>query len=695
MSWSHSLRSPSPSSASPPPSPSTNNIPSLWGSEDDRSDPIDIGTVWEPAIKFTETPFTIAKRNGVRQSSTGSGVGKNAQKGSTSFARPRPAPVPASKPTPTAQTGAKETEGTTTKRMKVERVVKPTKTVEKLESKFFAKRPSKTVAPPPKFGGDVFHDPTTPTLASVSAAFEKSRVDSSSAQTRLPSTRPVPNVIRKSTPSATARELNLPKKRKSEKVKAIIEEAEEEEESESLSNQVVSPSVPVTASSSSLPPSSPPPAFQFYADSQGSQITADSSPPPPHTVEPVPKRGDTIPTPAPAPAAKFHSGVANEFLPKNPPRVQQIDVIRPTPRRPTSNAPTLTFQNNTAHAASVVPALSISESTALDLERQRLPSPFLSASNSEQAREENQKKESHAAQTTTSLSTRAKLEKFRNPKAQPRQLPSTPSAPVLPSLPKPLYEPQPTLPSPVLAQPVNHPRHFSHRTFPSPSARISPFKAAPLAPPPFTPPPFPRQSSQSFASTSKFVLPGFAPSVQKKQRMNFLPLESIESFQKRKGITCGSNFGAPQEDEDEGAGEGEEEVIATPSPSMRGKRNRFSIEEAGEGGTDKRPRLISSADGGSSNVFGSSLDDLSPSNPNSKLEKVVLSPSLRSFKPQSTSRGASGRGRVRGNQGRGGRGRKAGITSSAGNRGIESCGAEIEDEESQEERLRRLYRSLD
>jgi len=70
MSWSHSLRSPSPS---PPPHLPTLQVDqvvfsgSLWDNEGDRNDPIDIANVWEPPVKFKETPFTIAKRNGMRK----------------------------------------------------------------------------------------------------------------------------------------------------------------------------------------------------------------------------------------------------------------------------------------------------------------------------------------------------------------------------------------------------------------------------------------------------------------------------------------------------------------------------------------------------------------------------------------------------------------------------------------------------
>lgn len=75
MSWSHSLRSPS---LSPPPQDAAlppvqlehdNAGTSLWDNEGDRNDPIDIANVWEPGIKFKETPFTIAKRNGMRKES--------------------------------------------------------------------------------------------------------------------------------------------------------------------------------------------------------------------------------------------------------------------------------------------------------------------------------------------------------------------------------------------------------------------------------------------------------------------------------------------------------------------------------------------------------------------------------------------------------------------------------------------------
>ena len=70
MSWSHSLRSPSPSP--PPPLPTLQldqeeSRGSLWDNEGDRNDPIDIANVWEPTVKFKETPFTIAKRNGMRK----------------------------------------------------------------------------------------------------------------------------------------------------------------------------------------------------------------------------------------------------------------------------------------------------------------------------------------------------------------------------------------------------------------------------------------------------------------------------------------------------------------------------------------------------------------------------------------------------------------------------------------------------
>lgn len=75
MSWSFSLRSPS---ITPPPqvtSPSTiedsNDTTSLWGTDGDKYDPVDIGSVWEPQINFKETPFTIAKRNGAKQASFG------------------------------------------------------------------------------------------------------------------------------------------------------------------------------------------------------------------------------------------------------------------------------------------------------------------------------------------------------------------------------------------------------------------------------------------------------------------------------------------------------------------------------------------------------------------------------------------------------------------------------------------------
>jgi hypothetical protein len=70
MSWSRSLRSPSSTPPPPPapaPAPADVDIGSLWDNEGDRNDPIDIGSVWEPKVKFTETPFTIARRNAAKQ----------------------------------------------------------------------------------------------------------------------------------------------------------------------------------------------------------------------------------------------------------------------------------------------------------------------------------------------------------------------------------------------------------------------------------------------------------------------------------------------------------------------------------------------------------------------------------------------------------------------------------------------------
>lgn len=63
MSWSRSLRSRSPTPPTLSPPPNALRAASLWANDGDRHDPIDIGTVWEPQINFTETPFTIAKRN--------------------------------------------------------------------------------------------------------------------------------------------------------------------------------------------------------------------------------------------------------------------------------------------------------------------------------------------------------------------------------------------------------------------------------------------------------------------------------------------------------------------------------------------------------------------------------------------------------------------------------------------------------
>ncbi|GAA5959197.1 hypothetical protein JCM21900_001424 [Sporobolomyces salmonicolor] len=67
---------------------------SIWG--DSKSDPIDIGLVFEPTIAFKETPFTIAKRVGAAASKSnyiGSG-------GSTK----KPPPAPARKPAPASAT---------------------------------------------------------------------------------------------------------------------------------------------------------------------------------------------------------------------------------------------------------------------------------------------------------------------------------------------------------------------------------------------------------------------------------------------------------------------------------------------------------------------------------------------------------------------------------------------------------------
>lgn len=58
---------------------------SIWS--DSKSDPIDIGLVFEPTIAFKETPFTIAKRVGAAASKTNYiGFGGNSKKVRLKFA---------------------------------------------------------------------------------------------------------------------------------------------------------------------------------------------------------------------------------------------------------------------------------------------------------------------------------------------------------------------------------------------------------------------------------------------------------------------------------------------------------------------------------------------------------------------------------------------------------------------------------
>lgn len=210
------------------------------------------------------------------------------------------------------------------------------------------------------------------------------------------------------------------------------------------------------------------------------------------------------------------------------------------------------------------------------------------------------------------------------------------------------------------------------------------------------------------SSSSKFSIPivggVLPPSVSKKRRMNFLPLEPIEQFQKRKGIFSGT--AGPDATEEI---QGEEGMLDSPTrnavsqlKAKTKKRNRTDEEEEDERSEQVEGGLIwessssSSSSSSHGKVFGGGGGE----------PKVVLGTTLRSFKPQSSSSSSS----ALSNGGRGGnRGRRRGgsrrISMRGGGNGyggsrigglrIDEVNEDEEEEESREEKLRRLYRSLD
>ncbi|GAA5948430.1 hypothetical protein JCM3765_001417 [Sporobolomyces pararoseus] len=734
MSWSFSLRSPSPT---PPPqvtSPSTiedpNESSSLWGDEGDRNDPIDIGSVWEPQINFKETPFTIAKRNGAKQASFGtSEISTPAQKSKkTTPALPRPVPA-----TSVTQKPAPVFQRPNPKATSPEKPARPTVKVDQTKSDSTSLAPAK--APKarlnkegwisatdlskkaPEAVNDVFYQPFNSSEAVEPAPSKIPRAEPSS-DVAVSIARPPKALVKKSEHSSETKGRTGAVVKKSSDEQRELDGSEnasnrgkldpnfksafrKRRTNETLSTDAITPRPevpgPISRPSSTIAPSSPPTAFQFYADSQESPETIDSSPPP---ASPPP----TFSRPKVAISQTPSRSVADiPASSSQTPISRQVEIIRPTPVRPLDtsfariqSSPPYSQAKRINEPVEVVnPPPVPPRSSRYFPSPKRLPSPFLTTTDSSAP----QPKQA-GPEFSFSQSTRSKLERFRNPQQQLKSF-VPPSQQMQPSQSSEFEEfnisefVAPALELPPQTAP--QPPHFGSRS-------LSAFTPNPHTPPSARRAPFP---STSTTSTSKFSLPlPIAPSVSKKRRMNFLPLEPIESFHRRKGIApsiSGHGYSKPEVEEDDlmyrGGG-----VLDSPSNRKSFTTQYFS---QANGEQDRYAGEIRESSGsryGGKNLFGSSLefDDVGERGGGGiKLEKVAFGTSLRSFKPQSTtsSNYLSPSSRVRGGRARRGRGSgRSGLGKSRfGANRIDEMDEEDDEagEETEQAKLRRLYRSLD
>ncbi|GAA5883090.1 hypothetical protein JCM16303_006084 [Sporobolomyces ruberrimus] len=742
MSWSRSLRSPSSTPPPPPapaPAPADVDIGSLWDNEGDRNDPIDIGSVWEPKVKFTETPFTIARRNAAKQPAATaqnvSGATKvNSTKpvpSTTSSSRSEPVPFRNVKPTtspkalrsptilaissPSAQAVPRSKESVpSTEPLSQVRPLKQgwlsapeVRSMPRVVEDVFYESPptsSSTLTPssivPKELGKIVSSAPVQQDTNKRKVASEnegiKGKVEELSAKSR---TNAVSVETQTKEKSFEIRQGKLPHLT----ILSYLTASHALEYCELPTSSAASPvpegpkdplisSSPIAASSS--------PLFQVYADSQGSPITADSSPPPTRaTIAAILEPVTTRPELAMRPELEKGSNSEQVALKGD----QEVGIIRPTPIR-------------VLDSSSVTPAHPDGVSTAPETSSRffkaqlRPPPPSFTEPTPSKVRGT---VESEALRGGFSQTTRAKLDNFRNPRESKNakgsvnsdnglanQFPPSAVPHKHSSFIEPAYDTSPhqRFDSDKNAQeilPTRSPSRSAQASF----AHLTPTtRRLPIAPSHSRSNSHfhPHSSSSTSASTSKFSLPLSIP--KKRRQIDFLPLEPIESFQKRKGIVSTSSRTSESRIEQEEEGEG----------FWEGGRGFLS--SGGFEGDDREeeesPTNRKHARASQTHDYSSSRETILGGTARGKegkgMEKVVLGTSLRSLKPSLSSTPSPsqrGKNRSRGNNKRGGGGRGIFGRSNLGRnvgRIEERWNGEIdeEDEESKEAKLRRLYRSL-
>ncbi|GAA5843502.1 hypothetical protein JCM3766R1_004351 [Sporobolomyces carnicolor] len=672
MSWSRSLRSRSPTPPTLSPPPNALRAASLWANDGDRHDPIDIGTVWEPQINFTETPFTIAKRNAnasltkphaaVRTKPTLSKDDARNQRGSVR----RQASAVADSGQATKTGTASETQAHPSKATNTRRAIGSSLAT---ASKHVAR-----VCAPPKVVEDVFF---APSRSDPSRQARSKLLSEKSPLQTLPCPRLDSTPCSKSRSSTRERSLNA---REENALCGIDSHA---------SKLDVTRSVPATAScdeiaASSSPAVSAPSPLRDASpnltdgqdDSSGDPFTDGSSPIAPALTSafPVPRTAGFITPRAVAPVGTIEALRRDSSLPSPSVRpyplapVGTIEALRRDSSLPSPSVRPYPLEESPLGASTPPHPRSSREARRVETEFAHEPSPFLCSLGWIET-----------PSKPAPQSTRAKLEKFRNPLHQTKAFPLCP-LPTSPDASK--LRPESTVLETALmgSEPVTRPQLETARGRPP---RHVPELAAPVTPGAHQP-----LHSRHWKGSNGSV-PQVIPVLEKPRRtMNFLPLEPIESFQKRKGIIATS--------------------ITSSSPSRHGSPSSWSdkLDEELDSPTRQKKRGPPTPPPRTGHsVFGSSLD---------QIEKVVLGTNVRSLKPTQSSSAfqtvlARGRGRGRG---RGGARSGTQGTRRSANGSIESTHRHAwsqrrsgdaneqeqgggENEETRAEKLRRLYRSFD